>query len=168
MSIDTVAFIAGGLFIAVAILGGGIEIHELKIPSVGRTSRLLSFTAGIGLMCLAIFLSGASKLIPLDSGHTKDWLTSDEYQQAFDERVKNGYYPVSVKGRCAGDVEQFHVEWKGRPIDAGFASFHAMTKDLYEQKNQEYSAQGYSQEFETTFKDCSGQERYQATWLKMK
>jgi len=106
--------------------------------------------------------------IGLGSSDAKEWLTSDEYQQAFDNKVKDGSYPVSVKGRCANDVEQFHPEWKGLPIGAGFTSYHALTKDLYNRENQQLTAQGYSVTSVTTFKDCSGQERYQATWLKGK
>jgi hypothetical protein len=57
MSIDVLAFILGGLLVAVGLLGGGIEIRELKIPPVGRIPRALSFFAGLGFVGLAVLLS---------------------------------------------------------------------------------------------------------------
>ena len=53
MSIDTMAFILGGLLVAVALLGGGLEVRELKIPSVGRIGRLLCFIVGAVFIGLA-------------------------------------------------------------------------------------------------------------------
>src|SRR6266700_2438442 len=149
MSVDTVSFIAGGLFLAVAILGGGIEIRELKIPSVGRISRSLSFIAGIGLICLAIFLGepgfhseAGKKIAPGSTAEKeKEWFTASEYQQIFDKKLKDGFYPAEVRGKCANDVEQFHAEWGGLPLGFGFESHHAVTKEFYDQRNQQLTAQ---------------------------
>ena len=97
-----------------------------------------------------------------------DWLTSAQYQHAFDKSVRDGFYPDKVEGRCENDSEQFRAEWKGIPLGAGFVSHHAMTKESYETRNQEYVSTGYILESVGKFKDCSGTERYQATWLKRK
>jgi hypothetical protein len=40
-----------------------------------------------------------------------------------------------------------------------------MTKEFFENKKKE-NAMGYSLGRVNTFKDCSGEDRYQATWLK--
>jgi hypothetical protein len=61
MSIDVISFILGGLLVAVAILGGGIEVREIKIPAVGRTARVLSFLGGLAFIALAIFVSRQSR-----------------------------------------------------------------------------------------------------------
>jgi len=94
------------------------------------------------------------------------WTTSAEYHQAFEKRMKDGYYPSWVEGRCEDGCEKFHAEWKGLPLGAGFASYHGLTKESYDAKKQEYTSKGYSQVCLTIFKDCSGTERYQATWFR--
>ena len=181
MSIDTMAFILGGLLVGAALLGGGIEVRELKIPSLGGTSRLLSFIGGVVFIGLALFLnpreterqppavdsiSVARQPVKGDVNEKAEWLTAAQYQQAFDRQLKEGYYPDKVEGRCEGGSEQFHVDWKGIPIGAGFYSHHAIPKEFYERKNQEYVSSGYSLESLNKFKDCSGTDRYQATWFK--
>lgn len=95
-----------------------------------------------------------------------EWLTAAQYQQAFDKQVREGFYPDKVEGRCESDSEQFHVKWKGIPLGADFVSHHAITREFYESKNQEYVSHGYSLESLNKFKDCSGRDRYQATWFK--
>jgi hypothetical protein len=181
MSIDTMAFILGGLLVAVALLGGGLEVRELKIPSVGRISRLLCFIVGAVFIGLAVFLNPHEKETDPSADNTTsvvpqpvkvkdsekgEWLTAAQYQQAFDKHVQEGFYPDKVEGRCESGSEQFHVEWKGIPLGVGFFSHHAVTKEFYERKNQEYVSKGYSLESLNKFKDCSGRDRYQATWFK--
>ncbi len=181
MSIDTMSFILGALLVAVALLGGGIEVRELKIPSVGRSSRLLSFIGGIVFIGLAIFLqprqnekhssagnptSVVQQPVKAEGSEKAEWLTAAQYQQAFDKHVQEGFYPDKVEAKCENGYEQFHVEWKGRPLGAGFFSHHGITKEFYESKNQEYVSNGYSLESLNKFKDCSGRDRYQATWFK--
>ena len=56
MSIDSALFlpIFGGLLLLVAIIGGGFEYKDLKIPTVILFPRIL---AGIiGLFCLAFYI----------------------------------------------------------------------------------------------------------------
>jgi hypothetical protein len=56
MSIELLSFVLGGFLVAVGLLGGGIEVRELKVPSVGRITRVLSFAAGLAFVGLAVFL----------------------------------------------------------------------------------------------------------------
>jgi Polyglycine hydrolase-like, structural repeat len=195
MSVESMAFILGGLLVAVAILGGGIEVRELKIPSVGRTSRVLAFIVGAVFISLAVFLNppekdthpsantsapplpaanpsrvDATTVAPAPTkgevGDNVEWLTAAQYQLAFNKKVRDGFYPSKVQGRCKDDGEQFYAEWKQIPLGAGFFSHHAITKEFYERKNHEYVSQGYSLESLNILKDCSGRDRYQATWFK--
>lgn len=55
MSIQLLSFIFGGFLIGIALLGGGIEVREIKIPPLARTGRVLSFCGGIAFLALAIF-----------------------------------------------------------------------------------------------------------------
>ena len=161
MSLATMSFILGGLLVAIAALGGGFEVRELKIPSVGQTSRVICFVVGVIFVGLAIFLT----FPPPASSKKAEWLTSRQYQEEFEKRAREGFYPDGIEGRCEDGNEQFRAEWKGLPLGAGFESFHAMTKEAFENKKKE-NATGYSLGRVNTFKDCSGEDRYQATWLK--
>jgi TonB family protein len=93
------------------------------------------------------------------------WLTSAQYQQVFHKQVREGRYPKTVEGRCESGREQFRAEWGRMPSGAGFYSHHALTKAFYEAKNREYVSHGYSLQSVTNFEDCSGIQRYQATWI---
>ncbi|MGH8488664.1 MAG: TIR domain-containing protein [Gammaproteobacteria bacterium] len=154
-------------------------------PTRTGSSRMISAVL-IGVLALAfgglaIFLSPGKNENPSSAGNTTsvaqqpvkvegtekaEWLTSAQYQQAFDKQVQEGFYPNKVEGRCESASEQFHVEWKGFPLGAAFISHHAVTKEFYESKNQEYVSNGFSLEALNKFKDCSGKDRYQATWFK--
>lgn len=100
---------------------------------------------------------------------SQEWMTSQQYQEAFDKHVADGLYPHKLEGRCAGGVEKFRVEWKGFPLGSeGFISHHAVTREFYERKNQEYVAMGASLESLNSFRDCAGNDQYQANWFKRK
>jgi hypothetical protein len=57
LSVDVVAFAVGVFFVGVAILGGGVEIRELKIPALNRTGRALFFLAGLACILVSLYLS---------------------------------------------------------------------------------------------------------------
>ena len=50
---EELAFLLGGLLVLIGLLGGGLEIRELKIPPVSNTSRLLAFIVGIAFTFMA-------------------------------------------------------------------------------------------------------------------
>ena len=98
-----------------------------------------------------------------------EWMTSQQYQEAFDRQVKEGLYPYRLEGRCESGSEKFRVEWKGFPLGSeGFLSHHDVTREFYERKNQEYTSMGASLESLNSFKDCDGNDKYQANWFKRK
>jgi hypothetical protein len=47
LDLHTLSFLFGALLIAVAVLGGGLEVKEIKVPKVGSVARLLSAIVGI-------------------------------------------------------------------------------------------------------------------------
>lgn len=46
MTIEAISFIIGGVLIATAIVGGGFEIKEIKMPHVGAVPRFFSLIVG--------------------------------------------------------------------------------------------------------------------------
>jgi hypothetical protein len=62
MSIELLAFFFGLLLLFVAIVGGGFEIRELKVPRVGRVARLVSAIAGVLFLMLGFSGSTATDI----------------------------------------------------------------------------------------------------------
>lgn len=50
------SFILGGILVAAALFGGGLEIKELKLPQIGAIARFLSAVVGAAFVGLAIYL----------------------------------------------------------------------------------------------------------------
>jgi hypothetical protein len=78
VSIETMSFILGGILVAAALFGGGLEIKELKLPQIGTIARVLAALAGIGFIALAIYLNpkkSGSDTKPTDPTPTKTTLT---------------------------------------------------------------------------------------------
>ncbi|MFF5962097.1 hypothetical protein [Streptomyces luteogriseus] len=76
------------------------------------------------------------------SWHAVHGLSSDEYQQKFNELVGQGYRPVEVSGYATGDADRFAAIFEQRD-GAPFAAFHGLTADQYQQKFNELVMQGY-------------------------
>ncbi|HEX8673026.1 MAG TPA: hypothetical protein VF710_14115 [Longimicrobium sp.] len=60
MTIEVVSFLIGGILIGTAIVGGGFEIKEIKMPRVGAGVRIVSLVAGSGFVLLAMGIWGAN------------------------------------------------------------------------------------------------------------
>jgi hypothetical protein len=54
MTADIVLFALGALLLLTGILGGGLEVKELKIPQIKGAARMLVSIAGIGLIALGM------------------------------------------------------------------------------------------------------------------
>ena len=59
MSMEILSFLVGSILIGVAIIGGGFEVKEIKIPRVGAGVRVVSLFVGLGFIVLALALFGA-------------------------------------------------------------------------------------------------------------
>src|SRR3954465_14126616 len=59
MTIEFLSFLVGSVLVGVAIIGGGFELKELKIPRVGVLVRLVSMGAGFAFITLALGLWAA-------------------------------------------------------------------------------------------------------------
>jgi len=55
MTLQTMSFIFGAILLAVAILGGGFEIKEIKVSKVTTTGRVSAGIVGLFLSVLAFF-----------------------------------------------------------------------------------------------------------------
>jgi len=169
----------GALFIAISLLGGGIELRELKIPQVGKVSRILSCFMGFGFIGLAIYFSQTPsfpnenttvepKMVKEESSEVAEWMTLAEYEQKWAVENKNGYYLDKINGRCDSDSgsELFRAEWKPRPLNTVVRTNIHMDSGTYESHNDNNISEGYYVKSTNIFKACSGDDMYQAIWFK--
>jgi hypothetical protein len=208
LSVDVIAFVAGVVFIGVAILGGGVELRELKIPALNRAGRALFFVAGLASILLSLYLSvyinaaktaavfsnpaqtapahlalapaatvptASAPAVPVqakpatatDDG-ANQWLTVHELHELLSAKASEGFYPVTIMGKCDGEAEKFQVEWRERPLGLAFQADSHLTREQFDELSQKYTSDGFSLDFMHSFKDCSGKQRYQAQWVKQK
>ena len=55
MTLQTMSFIFGALLLAVAILGGGLEVKEIKVSNVTKTGRIFAGLVGIVFVVLGFW-----------------------------------------------------------------------------------------------------------------
>jgi hypothetical protein len=65
MSVEIIAFVFGCLLIFVGVVGGGIEIKEIRVPKIANTTRVLATSIGLVFIVIGVFfrydLSGGNK-----------------------------------------------------------------------------------------------------------
>ncbi len=137
------------------------DAGNLAAISSSRT-RWLGWTVAIVVVAVAAILAAkAYRTVP-----GSQWMTSAQYQREFDARAREGFYPHEVEGKCQSGAEKFRADWKATPPGAAFFAHHGMTRQDYERRDQEYRSKDFAPGPLRQFKDCSGVDRYQATWLK--
>lgn len=60
MTIEAISFLIGGILIGTAIVGGGFEIKEIKMPRVGAGVRLVSLVVGSAFVMLGLGIWGVN------------------------------------------------------------------------------------------------------------
>ena len=177
--LPNILIVAGLAFLGIAAVGKIVGTVE---PD--RTGRIVSGVLGAVLLIVGVFTHIQSDVSRTDSskadgnlpsqnplppvtGNT-EWWTPSQFQEEFNRRVGEGFYPDEIEGRCEDGSEKFRALWKGIPLGASFYTYNTMTKEDYDAKNTKLTSDGYSLKFLNSFKDCSGVDRYLATWLKGK
>ncbi len=94
----------------------------------------------------------------------KEWMTQAQLQQESKRWWKTWYYPRSIEGQCHDNVERYRVDWKVLDADQRYYYYWGLERSVYEGYDRDLRARGYGQESVTRFRDCAGNEKYQATW----
>jgi len=144
--------------------GARIDTANTGAPGAVPSSRspALAWT-------VAVIVAAAAAVLAVKAWRTapdSQWMSSAQYQREFDTWAPKRYYPHEVDGECQSDGEKFRADWKTIPAGAAFFAHHGMTRQDYERRDREYRSRGYALESLKYFRDCSGIDRYQATWLK--
>lgn len=75
-------------------------------------------------------------------------------------------YPAKVEGRLREGIDEYRAEWKPMAGIAAWQSYLKMSKEGFESRNAEFTAQGYSVESQSNFVDSAGNVQYLATWTR--
>jgi len=106
MTLQTMSFIFGAILLAVAILGGGFEIKEIKVSNVTMSARIIAGIVGLVFIGLGFWQSSASpERIPAgarmsEREHDKDRFGGD--YSCFDiqtDRIED------CEGACKSDAK---------------------------------------------------------------
>jgi hypothetical protein len=94
------------------------------------------------------------------SFHARHGLTSDQYQQAFDELTAQGFRPTVVSGNEVNGVDSYAAifEQRGGPA---LQARHGLTSDQYQQVFDELTAQGFRPRDVSGF-ELNGEARFAA------
>jgi hypothetical protein len=65
VNVNVLAFVFGALLLFVAIIGGGFELRELKVPRVGWAPRMVALVAGVLFIGLGL-IYGAEPVVKAD------------------------------------------------------------------------------------------------------
>jgi Bacterial tandem repeat domain 1 len=89
-------------------------------------------------------------------------LTSDQYQQTFDELVGQGFRPTCVSGYSVGGDPRYAAIFEPAS-GVGFAARHGLTSDQYQQAFNDLVGQGFRLTYVSGF-NVGGTDRYAAIW----
>ena len=111
------------------------------------------------------FDASASPAAPNAAAEPQQWLSRDEFSAEIKQQFANGNYPDKAWGRCENGIPQAGAHWSPQPAGQHFVFFGG-EEPAFNARSAELTAQGYTLQYENTFKDCSGRTRRQALWMK--
>lgn len=82
MTLEAISFAIGGILIATAIVGGGFEIKEIKMPKVGAGSRFFSLLVGAFFVMIGLGTWSFDRQALLTANATGNALAPGSDQQA--------------------------------------------------------------------------------------
>jgi hypothetical protein len=123
MTIEVVAFIIGGILVATAIVGGGFEVKEIKMPRVGAGVRIVSLVVGSGFLLLAMGIWGMNNpALVAETPPVSSYLPADTAASAPVEQPAR-----QVVQEAQPAAAQAEPEW-GQPVEvAAFTGFSGQT-----------------------------------------
>lgn len=128
MTIEVVAFIIGGILIGTAIVGGGFEIKEIKMPRVGAGVRIVSLVVGSGFILLAMGIWGVNNPNLIANTPATSALAPEPQGQAPSAEVGDESDVDAVDPRSAVNPQPVVQSDPQVPAEAGFGGF---TGDSY-------------------------------------
>ena len=98
LSVPMVVAVVGGIAFLVGLLGGGIEVKEVRLPQMPGWARLLSSVTGVMLIGIAVWLSSPNTTL----------------------RTAPTTTPVAADMRCVGEESGATIDGTAVPAPTGY------------------------------------------------
>lgn len=130
MTIEVISFLIGAILIGTAVVGGGFEIREIKMPHVGAGVRIVSLVVGSGFLMLGLGMwsinnpqiqANQASMNALMSG-TQAAAQTGTQAPAQAETQPRAATPVDVKTEAAAPAQE-QVVWD-QPAQPAFTGFN--------------------------------------------
>jgi len=92
-------------------------------------------------------------------------LTSDAYQQEFNQWTAQGYRPVDISGHSVNNQDYYAVIFEKTANAPAWVARHGLTSDAYQSAFNQFTSQGYRL-VKVSGYELNGQDRYAAIWEK--
>ncbi len=140
MTIEVVSFIIGGILIGTAIVGGGFEIKEIKMPRVGAGVRVVSLLVGSGFLLLAMGMWGLNNpQLMAESLSTNALMPATDTMSVAPE-TQSGSRSVASPQSAAAVEEQ--VVWaQDEPATPAFTGFSSQNQVIWKADGISYRGQ---------------------------
>jgi hypothetical protein len=102
---------------------------------------------------------------PAPSAGFSDWMTSDRYQNYFDQMKALGRFPVIVEGRSTNGIRQFRGNFIPIEPRVSYWSHHNASPALIAERTAELASQGYVLSYRQASQDAQGM-YVQAVWIR--
>ncbi len=98
---------------------------------------------------------------------TTEWMTGSEYQQYFQNQVQGRGLLLTYleAAEFYGQIYYF-ANFDPLPPGVGWATHHGLSDASFQQRDQQYRAQGYRLSHHQRFVSSSGRVANQAIWLR--
>ena len=96
-----------------------------------------------------------------------DWITSEEMSVTLNKMNQNRLFPCHIEGKIEGIEMLFRASYcPYLPKMNYFYSMWRMSEGDYKSTTEHYAKYNMSEHFHSTFIDLSGNDVYQATWIR--
>lgn len=106
MTIPMMLLLFGGLLLLIAILGGGFEIHELKVPKVEKLPRAIAAAGGMIFVLMGVGYHEApiTKELNVQSASARDSTISFTLHDRLAEQQVSAQTIVLIDGKRVGTL----------------------------------------------------------------
>ncbi|HYW11478.1 MAG TPA: hypothetical protein VE871_05955 [Longimicrobium sp.] len=139
MTIEVVSFIIGGILVGTAIVGGGFEIKEIKMPRVGAGVRVVSLVVGSGFLLLAMGMWGLNNpQLMAESLSTNALMPANDTMSVVPETQRGSR---SVESPQPASVEEEVVWAQDEPAAPAFTGFSSQNQVVWKADGISYQGQ---------------------------
>ena len=120
------------------------------------------------IVIVILFLMPLLPSIAAENRYITDWMSSSQFQSAFNRMTDNRFYTHYVEGRTVDGAIQYRGEF--RPIFKNLKhwySYYGMSDEIYVKRKAAFEAKGFQEIYHTSFLDLGGLRVHQSCWIEL-